>query len=261
MREMPEMMILPYDGKFFFVANNTTRPEKTEGGVEKRKVNEIVAGDREWDFVLDCYAGFGISTSIFAKHAKKVVALEEDFRYASAMWVNLYQYYQANEIGYVEILNDDNRYYLNPGPEKNQHPPSLIDLDPVGSCKKQLELALEWMKDGALLMTNGHIGYVARNMDWVHNVYPHMGNRYIGDKAVDWPEEYYIPWLQRNYPQLRRIVHFYAHPTSVRCVCEVGEFKFFEKTIQKLVKRPKYLGKYKDMKKNEEKNGKRVNKS
>jgi len=174
---MPDMMIVPYDRKPFFVANDTTRPEKTDGGIEKRIVNEIVAEDRRWNFVVDCYAGFGISTLIFAKHAKIVYAVEKNLKYASAMWINLRPYFFDNVIGRVVIIPKDNRDYLRVAPDEEEHPPDLIDLDPFASCGKQLELAMEWMENGALLLTNGHIGRILRKMSWVKKTYPDMRKR------------------------------------------------------------------------------------
>jgi 16S rRNA G966 N2-methylase RsmD len=256
---MSEMMIVPYNKKPFFADDNTTRPERTEGGIEKRIVNEIVAKDRRWNFVLDCYAGFGISTLIFAKHAKKVYAVEKNLKYASAMWMNLRPYFFDNVIGHVIIIPKDNLDYLRVAPDEEQHPPDLIDLDPFASCKDQLKLALEWMQDGALLLTNGHIGRIARNMNWVQTVYPDIGNRYSGwDKVIDWPTKYFIPKkLEEPYKQLR-VVHYYVHPTCVRIVCEVGKFRFSEETIKKLKERPKYLGRFGEMKKDEGRNRKRA---
>ena len=255
---MSEMMVIRYDDKPFFVEDNTTRPEKTDGGIEKRIVNEIVARDREWNFVLDCYAGCGVSTWIFAKHAKKVDAVEMNLKYASAMWANLAVPFLKEATVELNIFNEDNLDYLRRALEEKQDPPDLIDLDPFASCEKQLELALEWMKDGALLLTNGHIGRISRNMDWVEDHYPDIGNRYIGDKAIDWPTKYFIPKkLEDPYKQLR-VVHYYVHPTSVRVVCEVGKFRFSEGTIKKLKERPKYLDRFGEMKKDEGKNGKRA---
>lgn len=254
---MPEMMVIHYDENPFFVEDNTTRPEKTDGGIEKRIVNEIVARDRKWNFVLDCYAGCGISTWIFAKHAKKVDAVEKNPKYASAMWTNLAVPFYKEATVELTIFNEDNLDYLRNNLAGNWNPPDLIDLDPFASCEEQLKLALMWMKDGALLLTNGHIGRISRNMKWVEKVYPDIGNRYIGDKAVDWPRKYFIPKkLEEPYKQLR-VVHYYVHPTSVRVVCEVGKFRFSEETIKKLKERPKYLDKFKDMKKDEGRNGKR----
>jgi hypothetical protein len=259
---MSEMMIVPFDQKQFFADNNTVRPDKTEGGIEKRVVNEIVANDRRWNFVLDCYAGFGISTAIFAKHANKVIALEKNLKYASAMLINLLPYYEDDEIGHLVIIQKDNLTFLKREAKRipKQDPPDLVDLDPFASCEEQLEEALKWMKNGALLLTNGHIGRVARNMDWVPRVYPGMGNRYTGDKVIDWPTKYFIPKkLVEPYKQLR-VVHYYVHPTSVRVVCEVGKFRFSEETIKKLNDRPKYLDRFGEMKKNEGRNGKRTDK-
>lgn len=254
--KMPEMMVVHYDQKPFFVDNNTVRPDKTEGGIEKRIVNEIVASDRRWNFVLDCFAGFGISTSIFAKHAKKVVALENNFKYASAMWVNLHQYFLDTAIGHVSIIPEDNVDYLRKTLKGKEEPPDLVDLDPFDSCEKQLGLVLKLLKDGALLLTNGHIGRISRNMGWAQKTYPGIGKRYIGNKVIDWPTQYFIPKkLEEPYKQLR-VVHYYVHPTSVRIVCEVGKFRFSEETIKKLKERPKYLGRFKDMKKDERRNGK-----
>jgi hypothetical protein len=251
---MSEMMVIPFDQRQFFADNNTVRPDKTEGGIEKRVVNEIVASDRRWNFVLDCYAGFGISTAIFAKHANKVIALEKNPKYASAMFMNLFPYHENDEIGHLVIINKDNLIFLRREAKRKpkQDPPDLIDLDPFAGCEEQLEEALKWMKNGALLLTNGHIGRVARNMNWVSHVYPGMGNRYSDwDKVIDWPTEYFIPKkLEEPYKQLR-VVHYYVHPTSVRIVCEVGEFRFSEETIKKLKDRPKYLDRFGEMKKNE----------
>jgi hypothetical protein len=40
-KSMPEMIVNHYDGKPFYLDNNTTRPDKTDGGIEKRKVTTI----------------------------------------------------------------------------------------------------------------------------------------------------------------------------------------------------------------------------
>jgi hypothetical protein len=252
---MSEMMVVHYDGNPFFVDNNTTRPEKTEGGREKRIVNEIVARDRKWNFVLDCFAGFGISTSIYIKHSKKVVAIEKNLKYASAMWANLALPFFGNGSGELNIIPQDNLVYMKEALKEKQDPPDLIDLDPFASCEQQLDLALKWMKDGALLLTNGHIGRISRNMTWVPTYYPDIGNRYIGDKVIDWTTEYFIPKkLEEPYKQLR-VVHYCIHPTSVRIVCEVGKFRFYKETIKKLKERPKYLDRFKDLKKDGTRNG------
>lgn len=249
---MPEMMVLYCDEKPFFVDNNTTRPDKTEGGIEKRKINEIVASDRKWNFVLDAYAGFGISTAIFAKHAKKVVAVEKNLQYAAAMWANLAPSFLFNETIELKIVNEDNLEYFDKALEEKLAPPDLIDLDPFNSCKEQLKKALKWMKNGALLLTNGYIKSLSRDLDWVHNgkFFPDFGNRYTGDNAMDWPTEYFIPEeLEKPYKENElKVVHYYVHPTSVRVVCTVGEFQFEPETVKKL-DRDNYLDQFKDKKK------------
>lgn len=56
-----------YDGRYFRVTDNTARSSKSDAGIEKRIVSEIIGKSRKWHFILDAYAGFGISAYIFSK--------------------------------------------------------------------------------------------------------------------------------------------------------------------------------------------------
>ena len=95
-----------YDGRYFLVTNNAARSSKSQAGIEKRIVNEIIAKSRKWHSILDLYAGFGISTYIFSKHSERVVAVEKDWETYSLLKQNL------SGIKNVECINDDNVYYL-----------------------------------------------------------------------------------------------------------------------------------------------------
>jgi len=155
-----------YDGRYFWVTNNAARSSKSDAGIEKRIVNEIISKSRKWDFILDPYAGFGISAYIFSQNSEKVVALERDWETYSLMKRNL------KGIGNVEPVNDDNVFYLEKCIEDGLKPPNLIDLDPFGGPEAQFLLTLEWMKDGAILCTNGQIEGVYRNSIGIRHLYP-----------------------------------------------------------------------------------------
>jgi len=226
-----------YDGRYFLVTDNAARSFRSEAGIEKRIVNEIIAKSRKWHFILDPYAGFGISAYIFSKHSEKVIALERDWQTYSLMKRNL------KGIGIVEPVNDDNVFYLEKCIEDGVKPPNLIDLDPFGGPEAQFLLTLEWMKDGAILCTNGQIEGVYRNSIGIKHLYSWI-DKYAGHKATKWAEEVYFPRL-RDLAEKKgrelRLVHSYAHPTSLRFIFELGSFEFSKETKDELSKRPRFL--------------------
>lgn len=226
-----------YDGRYFRVTNSTARSSKSDAGIEKRIVNEIIGKSRKWDFVLDPYAGFGISAYIFSKNSERVVALERDWETYSLLKQNL------DGIKNVECVNDDNVYYLEKCIEDKLEPPELIDLDPFGGPEAQFLLALDWMKDGVILCTNGQIEGVYRNSIGIKHLYSWI-SKHAGHKATRWAEEVYIPRLRdlaKEKGRELRMVHYYAHPTSLRFIFELGSFEFSEETKDELFKRPRFL--------------------
>jgi 16S rRNA G966 N2-methylase RsmD len=225
--------------KHFYVEDDPARPDKKPSGVEKQEVNEIVAADHEWDFVLDAFAGYGVSSYIFSKHAKRVLALEEGERTFSILWQNV------REIENIAVIRTDNIDYLKKALREGMQPPNLIDLDPFGNCRSQLPLALDWMKNGALLVTTGEIEGIYRKSPFGRKNHADIDGQYIGKEAVMWAENEFIPNLTRGYNGLRP-VHFYADPSSIRVVFEVGEFKFRSETREELDKRPQYIWWFKD---------------
>ena len=93
-------------------------------------------------------------------------------------------------------------------------PPELVDLDPFGGPEGQFLLTLEWMKDGAILCTNGQIEGICRNSFLIKHLYPWV-DKYAGHKATKWAEEVYIPrlcGLAKEKGRELRPVHYYAHP-------------------------------------------------
>ncbi len=226
-----------YDGRYFRVANNAARSSRSQAGVEKRIINEIIAKSRRWHLILDPYAGFGISAYIFSKNSDRVVALERDPKTYLLLKENL------KGIGNVECINDDNVYYLERCVEDKLTPPELIDLDPFGGPEAQFLLTLEWMKDGAILCTNGQIEGVYRNSIGIKHLYSWI-DKYAGHKATRWAEDVYIPRLCGLAKEKRkelRLVHYYAHPTSLRFVFELGSFEFNKEVKDELSKRPHFL--------------------
>jgi len=227
--------------KHFYVEDDSARPDKKPSGVEKAIVNEIVAADHEWNFAVDGFAGYGVSSYIFSKHARRVLALEKKESNFAILWQNV------SEIENIEVEHTDNVKFLERALREGMKPPDLIDLDPFGNVNAQLPLALQWMKYGAILVTTGEIQGIYRNSPFGRRNHPEIEGRYIGKEAVLWAEEEFIPNLVRQYPQLHK-VHFYTEPSSVRVVFEVGEFKFTGETKEKLADegRPKYLDWFKD---------------
>ena len=226
-----------YDDRYFRVTDNTARSSKSGAGIEKRSVNEIIAKSRKWHFILDPYAGFGISAYIFSKNSERVVAVERDWETYLLLKQNL------KGIGNVECVNDDNTAYLQKCIDDGVKPPNLIDLDPFGGPEAQFLLTLEWMKDGAILCTNGQIEGVYRNSIGIKHLYSWI-DKYAGHKATKWAEEVYFPRL-RDLAEKKgrelRLVHYYAHPTSLRFVFELGSFEFSKEVKDELSKRPHFL--------------------
>jgi 16S rRNA G966 N2-methylase RsmD len=227
-----------YDENHFYVEDNTARPDKKPSGVEKQRVNEIVAADHEWNFVLDAFAGYGISSYIFSKHARKVLALEKRELSFDILWQNV------RHIENIVVRHTNNVRFLEKALKEGIEPPDLIDLDPYGNCREQLPLALDWMKKGAILITSGEIEGITRNSPFGRKNFPELEGRYIGKEAVMWAEKEFIPNLLKQYDL--RLVHFYAEPSSVRTVFKVGGFEFQEETKEKLANRPKYIDWFKD---------------
>lgn len=226
-----------YDGRIFLVTDNAARSFRSEAGIEKRIVNEIISKSRKWDFILDPYAGFGISAYIFSKHSERVIALERDWETYFLMKRNL------KGIGNLEPVNDDNVFYIEKCIEDKLEPPELIDLDPFGGPEAQFLLTLEWMKDGAILCTNGQIEGVYRNSIGIKHLYPWI-DKHAGHKATRWAEDVYIPrlcGLAKEKGRELRLVHYYAHPTSLRFVFELGSFEFSKEVKDELSKRPHFL--------------------
>jgi 16S rRNA G966 N2-methylase RsmD len=226
-----------YDGRYFLVTNNAARSSRSDAGIEKRIVNEIIAKNQRWHRILDPYAGFGISAYIFSKHSERVIALERDWETYSLMKRNL------KGIRNVEPVNDDNVLYIENCIKNKSEPPDLIDLDPFGGPEAQFLLALEWMRDGAILCTNGQIEGVYRNSIGIKHLYPWV-DKYAGHKATKWAEEVYIPRLRglaEEKGRELRLVHYYAHPTSLRFVFELGSFEFSKEVKDELSKRPHFL--------------------
>ena len=226
-----------YDGRYFMVTDNAARSSRSDAGLEKRIVNEIISRDRRWKFFADLYAGFGISTYIFSKTSERVVAVERDWETYSLLKQNLIG------IKNVECINDDNVAYLEKCIENGLEPATLIDLDPFGGPEGQFLLTLEWMKDGAILCTNGQIEGVYRNSIGVKHLYPWV-DKFSGHKATKWAEEVYIPrlcGLATQKGRELRLVHYYAHPTSLRFIFELGAFEFNKETKDELSKRPRFL--------------------
>ena len=230
------MLTYHCDGKPFYGEDNIAAPAKTKGGIEKRIVNEIVAKDHKWNFVLDAYAGFGFSTLIYSRHAKKVVALEKKKKHFCELEDNIV--YKTENVFPSRV---DNIIYLKRDLREKIDRPILIDLDPRNECEEQLTETLKWMKKGVVLITNGHIRSIRRRFANTRKRYPRMKNKYIGREVILWPREVYLPWLLKKHKRLR-IVHFYVHPTSVRVVCVVGRFKLKKKTIKALRARSHYIG-------------------
>jgi 16S rRNA G966 N2-methylase RsmD len=234
------MLEIFYKEKHFYVEDDPARPDKKPSGVEKAVVNEIVAADHEWNFAVDAFAGIGVSGYIFSEHARRVLALEKKESKFAILWQNVM------EIENIEVEHTDNVKFLEKALREGMEPPDLIDLDSFGNCRAQLTPALDWMKEGALLVTTGEIEGIYRNSPFVRKNYPEIEGRYIGKEAVLWAEKEFIPNLIRQYPQLH-LVHFYTEPSSVRVVFEVGDdFKFTSETKDKLADRPKYLDWFKD---------------
>jgi len=234
------MLEIFYKGKHFFVEDDPARPDKKPSGVEKAVVDEIVAADHEWNFVLDAFAGDGVSSYIFSEHARRVLALEKKESKFDILWQNVLP------IDNIEVEHTDNVKFLEKALREGMEPPSLINLDSFGNCRAQLRPALDWMKNGTLLVTTGEIEGIYRNSPFVRKNYDEIKGRYIGKEAVLWAEKEFIPNLIKEFPQLHP-VHFYTEPSSVRVVCEVGDiFKFTSETKKKLAQRPKYLDWFKD---------------
>ena len=235
------MLEIWYKGKHFYVEDDPARPDKKPSGVEKAIVNEIVAADHEWDFALDAFAGIGVSTYIYSKHARKVLALERKESKFDILWQNVWP------IDNIEVQHTDNVEFLKKVLREGMEPPDLIDLDPFGNVNAQLPLALDWMKKGALLVTTGEIEGIYRKSPFGRKYHPEIEGRYIGKKAVMWAEEEFIPNLVQRYKDNHlRPVHFYIEPSSVRVVFEVGEFEFVGETKEKLANRPNYLDWFKN---------------
>ena len=226
-----------YDGRYFWVTNNAARSSRSDAGIEKRAVNEIIAKNQRWHRILDLYAGFGISTYIFSKNSERVVAIEKDWETYSLLERNL------KDIRNVDRINDDNVYYLEKCIQNKLRPPQLIDLDPFGGPEAQFLLTLEWMESGAILCTNGQIEGVYRNSIGIKHLYPWI-DKYAGHKATRWAEKVYIPRLcdlAKEKGRELRLVHYYVHPTSLRFIFELGSFEFSKETKDELSKRPRFL--------------------
>jgi 16S rRNA G966 N2-methylase RsmD len=235
------MLEIFYKGKHFYVEDDPARPDKKPSGVEKAVIDEIVAADHEWDFVVDAFAGIGVSSYIFSKHARRVLALEKKESKFDILWENVL------EIDNIWVEHVDNLKFLERAVREGMKPPELMSLDSFGNCRAQLTPALKWMKNGALLVTTGEIEGIYRNSPFVRKNLPEIEGRYIGKEAVMWAEKEFIPNLIRQYPQLHP-VHFYIEPSSVRVVFEVGEFEFTRETKEKLAEkeRPIYLAWFKN---------------
>ena len=227
-----------YDGKHFWIEDDdAARPDNKPSGVEKAAVNEIISADHEWTDVLDAFAAYGIGSYIFSKHAKHVLALELNGRRFAILWPNVC------DIANIEVQHIDNVEFLKRALRERMTPPELIDLDTYDNTRAQLPLALEWVKYGALLLTTGEIHGIYRNSPFGRAYHPEIEGQYIGKEAVRWAEEVFIPDLIRAYSQYElRPIHFYAEPTSIRVVFEVGGFKFTDETKAKLAARPHYVG-------------------
>lgn len=244
-KEEKEILTFPvfHDGMIFLCKNDTSLLDKTEGGEEKRRVIEIVASGHDWNDVLDAYGGAGISSFIYSKYAKRVSILEQDFENCYFILENVL-YRRKN----VRLTPTDNLLFLKEAVENGKEPPDLIDIDPFGNPEPQLSWALRWIKKGAILITNALMIRIQRGHSAMGKVYQGIGKRYSGRAAVLWAEDYYIPMLKEQYKDKElNPVYFYAHPTSVRVVCEVGGFKFSSETMNKLKKEPTYLDWFEDV--------------
>jgi 16S rRNA G966 N2-methylase RsmD len=226
-----------YDRRYFLVTNNAARSSRSDAGIEKRIVNEIIVKNPKWHRIFDLYAGFGISSYIFSKNSEKVVALERDPETYLLLKRNL------KGIANVEPVNEDNVYYLEKCMEDKLEPRTLVDLDPFGGPEAQFLLTLELMEHGAILLTNGQIEGVYRNSIGIRHLYTWI-DKYAGHKATRWAEEVYFPRLRglaKEKGRELRLVHYYVHPTSLRFILELGSFEFSKEVKDELSKRPHFL--------------------
>jgi predicted RNA methylase len=223
--------------------------KKSAGGQEKRKINEIVArngGDGfKWGTVGDLFGGVGFATWAFSLNAERVIAIEKNKEAFENLKMNLsVSDYNDTAVENATALHRDNIEFLHEAIANKVPPPSLVDLDPFGGCDEQLCLVLDWMTNGALLVTDGRIEGIYRNSFIVRRHFPELDGRYTGKSAVRWPEEFVIPRMhkfakERN--KIIRVIHFYAHPNSSRYIIEVGNFQFSTAAKVEFHRRSKFI--------------------
>ena len=117
--------------------------EKYKLEVTKWFVNNYVDKDSR---VLECFAGLGRTTDLYAEKAGYVFSIEKDSETFSGLEEKFRKY--SN----VHVLNQDNLKYLN---DKQDFDYSVVDLDPWGNANKQIIRVLERMKSEYLLVTSG----------------------------------------------------------------------------------------------------------
>ena len=259
---MKEQVTEKFQDKKFLTLDNAARlsrgksgkSRKVGGGQEKRVINRVVAkngGDGfRWREILDLYAGYGFSAWVFSANAEKLVLIErhkETFELLKNNPVSNWDgtpCLKISEMTNVEFHNQDNIAFLKEMISKKVPPPELVDLDPFGGCDEQLCLVLDWMEDGAILVTDGRIEGLYRNSFIVRRHFPELNGKYTGKSAIKCPEEFLIPRMQKfakDRNKIIRVVHYYAHPNSSRYVIELGKFHFSTAAMAEFHRRPKFI--------------------
>jgi len=229
-------MKIRYLGREFEVISNNQLPGTDEAIEEKRRVNQIISKVLQpQDIVIDAFAGYGLSTFIWASRCK-VIAIERDKEVFSCLAKNFKNYtnvtcLKGNNISILKTITKS--------PDIR-----LIDLDPYANCYKQIPLALDLLDNGILLVTSGEVMSLYRrlNLKRYGNIEKYKGyaNFYRFPQEVLF--EKYIKGECEKRSKRCELVYYYVYPTSARMVITVGDFKFSPEILAELGPSPKFLG-------------------
>ena len=210
---------------------------------EKLLINMVIAKyelNKDKDVVIDPYASIGLSTSLWADNANKVIAIEKDEYIYWILKKNM------ENLGYknVTTYNSDNLDYFKAWKSFGTDlKPKLIDLDPYANCHEQIPYALS-LKPKLLFITTGEQFYLMRNNN------QGLDNRYGDllkeiDDFWDFPTKVLYPFTIMNAPpEIRdkiKLEHFYIYQTSARLLLSI-DYILKPETVLFLRSRPKNLG-------------------
>jgi hypothetical protein len=210
--------------------------------MEKLNVNRVISDTlTKKDVVLDLFAGFGMTTYVWALNAGKVEAVEKDpdifeclkYNIPSAMPVNFYN--MDNCILMKKWAMFDKRDFSNI---------KVVDLDSWNNIISQAPYTFKCIDKGLVLVTSGEHFALYRGTKF---------KRYNGltkdieknpETAFYFGETVLFPWLKQFSDKEGkdiRIIHTLTSPRVTRLVIAVGGYKNIS-LERELSKRPKWYG-------------------